>query len=515
MKRPSLEAANQVHACSVEWRANRHLVWHPDFRRFSLKVNQLIRELGPSKEDDYWLDTLSYLKRVRYDLSGGPLPFAWLLKSPELPASAVLQKKVAHCNDLYPSVAGLVGDALSLLQKVEREDANPLLATIEQLVSRGPQQGLGILVNAAHLIPPSQAALRSASLGGAEVISAPELRVDRTFNRIVVIGPASWYPEHVFRSPRSKEIHLVHWGWLHDGWKPKSTFVGSVEGGTEVRYRTHIAEASERGTQEARSTEVIGTSDMLPQVNWNRVLKNVSSTSSEAGYQERVRAVPVLLEGGKVVLLDSDPASTTVVIDLEEEPQDRVRRLPVKSVEPGMFLLLRTVGGGDYIPAIADRILGKEAERARRMQKEWKKRLVSKLVSKGLEECAGDLRVHGSSIASAVNILRWISYSSIRTRDYEDFAAIMDYVGLGAEAAGYWTAMEAIAKAHIAAGQYIRNLLLKEVQQSELSQLRKLGFQEFQLAEAGCGSMTAYRVTGVSPDSVEVSATRLHHVFEV
>ena len=53
-----------------------------------------------------------------------------------------------------------------------------------------------------------------------------------------------------------------------------------------------------------------------------------------------------------------------LVIDTSEFGHVQVRRTPVDELEPGMYLLLRTAGGGDYIAPLADRLMGQRAAEA-------------------------------------------------------------------------------------------------------------------------------------------------------
>jgi len=428
-----------------------------------------------------------------------------------------LRKRLTHCDKLYPSFCEQARAILDPLADLIQSEENPILTIVENILSRDAGLGAAILVKDARLISKSQQiASESTILKGLEVLSPAELRKDRCFRVLVVVGPASWYPDHVVSAPRTSEIHIVQWGWIDDHLKPSSVFICAEAGTTYIHSSIQvIEESSPQSGKDTMGAEVIKAADILPQIDWDRVLQRHSARDDEPQYQGKVRAAAFLLEGGKAVFLDADDASSGVVIDLEEEPTERVKRLSVKSIEPGMFLLLRTGSGGDFIATVADKIMGDKARGARRMQLEWKVRLVQACKSRGFENTATDLRIRGCAIANTANILRWVSLHSIRTRTFEDFNAILEYVGLGREATEYWLAMEAIAGAHVSAGQFIRNLLLREVQSSNLTNLEKFGVQEFQLPEAGCGSLTAFRVTGVSPDTVALQATRLHQVFEL
>ncbi len=97
-----------------------------------------------------------------------------------------------------------------------------------------------------------------------------------------------------------------------------------------------------------------------------------------------------------------------------------------------MFIVLRTIGSGDYIIPVANRILGNEAEHLRELQKLWKSRLRDAVRLKSLHNVSWELVKLGSKLAKTQqNIRNWISDTSIRPKDDRDFDAILCFVDLG------------------------------------------------------------------------------------
>src|SRR5208282_3171500 len=92
------------------------------------------------------------------------------------------------------------------------------------------------------------------------------------------------------------------------------------------------------------------------------------------------------LHGGYAVFLEEHQGSTCMVLDLAEDERSRVKRLATSDVEPDMFVLLRTEGGGDYVVPVADRILGQRAEQCRLAQQHWKLRLKTAVETYGLAD---------------------------------------------------------------------------------------------------------------------------------
>ena len=87
----------------------------------------------------------------------------------------------------------------------------------------------------------------------------------------------------------------------------------------------------------------------------------------------------------------------------------------------------------------------------------------------------------------------------------------MQLIGLENQAEEIWNQMRLITRAHIQAGRYITNLLLKEARKADLNELMRLGIMEFELPDRDAGSITAYRIKALSDpkDTVLVPPTKI------
>ena len=231
---------------------------------------------------------------------------------------------------------------------------------------------------------------------------------------------------------------------------------------------------------------------------------------------ELVDVKALFLEQDLAVFVSSAERASELTVDIREDAEKLVRRVPVARLEPGMAVLVRTEGGGDYIVAAADRIMAKEAQELRQHQRKWKQ-LLRDLVDKvDTAEVVDRLKAAGSKIASYQNLRNWISPRSIRTQRRNDFDAIFRVIRLEKEAHRYWGMMAAIDSAHSRAGNVIRRQLLKQVTKTDLSSLHLKGRQDFELqGEVGGGSLTAVRILAVSSEVVEVHPSVVHRIFEL
>ena len=234
-----------------------------------------------------------------------------------------------------------------------------------------------------------------------------------------------------------------------------------------------------------------------------------------AEFDERIEANLVVLEGDMGVIIDSSEESKLNIIDLDRDGNGKVIRIPVRDLEPDMFILLRTGGDRELILEIADSLLGTEANEARDKQKHWKLLLRKTILDTSFYQVIEKLKELGSTKASEVNLRNWINYKTIRTEDYHDFQAIMRLIGLRKEEGEYWKTMAIIDSAHQRAGQRIRKLLLNKINNLNLEELRKFGRMDFELPEAETVSLAAFRIKYIDRETIEVPISSLNKPFDL
>lgn len=517
MEKVTVSDATEVYARARNCTVRRERIWHAGFYHFCTMLRQLEKSLGSSAENEYWRSFLWVLRRYRFLLSSVPIPFNHPIVQNHGTASRLRQQLVL-CPQLYPGMSDMASDVLEAYLTVCGDSSNPALDTILHLGILTSSKRTALVLRESRMIAPVASILaQTPGMRKVEVLSSQELRKYRTYDVIVIPSPGKWLPEYVLSAPRSSLIQIVHYAWIRDAWKLEPVLQGSVMAEGEAVSEAHnvssvFAADPVLNLQEA---DWVDSEELLPHTDWAAISAAVSGASSEVLDQDSIDALLLLLENNRAVFLDAEEGSTGLVIDLDESPESRVRRIPVRSICPGMFILLRTVGGGDYIVTVANRMLGKLAQPARERQEFWKSRLREKIRSKGLFAVALDLIDVGSTIANEVNVRNWSLNRNIRTRDYHDFLAIMRYIGMESQAAEYWETMGLIDSAHRKAGSFIRRRLLRQILTADLTKLERQGTMDFELAESDGGSLTAFRVTSVSPETFTVSASQLMHVTEL
>lgn len=509
MKRLALPDVDYVYSCSERARFQRRSVAFAEFKRFSFALRSFERSLGEASDDEYWRDFVRPLRSYGFRLLAAPLPSghpaALSGAGPE-----VWRERVAKCEYVYPDLAVPARAVADLAEALVQTNSSPLLDTIWELVCEAKDRGesAAVTVKDRRLASATGAVFEGdPDLREAAVLVPAQLRDERCYDMLLAVGSDSWFPEHVFGAPRAHNVCLVHYGWISASFSLKPRLLGS----STARKVPASVEVSERCAPD----EIMSAEELEPVFDWNAALAQMRRTAASGPASELVGARLILLEGRWAAFLEADEGATIQAIDLEEEQSLRLKRAPVRDVEPGMYVILRTGGGGDYIVPLADRILAEKAERLRELQRDWKKRLREAVNLWGLAAAAAQLRRLGSRLANEQNLRNWMSPRTIRPHFYEDFQADMQLIGLGGRAKEYWEAMETISRAHRKAGFRIRKLLLEEVMRTDSQDLEGRGRKDFNLDEATGSVLTAFRVEEISDEVVMVSPGRIGEPFEL
>lgn len=486
--------ANSVYVCSKRTSYLRLRSHHSGFREFSLRVSRFQREVSDENADsDVSVERfLRMMKRFRYQVSAAPISFGLSpMNSPEnIRLLEIDRQTIVRA---WPSL----GDSASLLAEGIRhlfeEDCAPYLECATCPVCNiGPAEAMVLWPT--DLLSAARKTIDEVLGHEALLLLSPaELKRGKTYERLLLAGPFSWFDRHsshVLSAPRAHELVSLSYEWLPDDWRLKSVFadseVGPADGGPkyqEMRCGTHGQEAA----------VTLEDQEVLPSIpKLDELPIHAPSGERLALDHEPVPTQGFLLEPASLLVVENDDNSKMLIIDFSIEK--RVDQVPLSDIEPGMFLLHRSSGGGDFIVEVADRLLGRDCKYLRGRQRLWKERLRMQVRDFGYEGTAERLLALGSRIASYQNVRNWVSPRNIRTHRYEDFNAIMSLVGLSDESLRLWREMTRIKGAHLKAGARVRKMLLQQVLESDQSELQRLGCMDYHLGVADGGALTAQRV---------------------
>lgn len=484
----------------------RHRIEHPALGNFCVGLNSFGSTLGEIAIEDYWQKFLVPLKRLRFGLCAAPFPKEYRFERISTIAGE-LQHHLRLCQKLYPDFADHAFAILDLLTELLDHPQDPLLDKLLELT--GTDQKIAWVIKESRLIPHVEELVAKLNLPRLNIVHPLQLKDLTCYDRLIVIGPSRWFPESVFTAARAGQIDILIFDWIKDRWKPQNVFV-SPHKSSGPSSRNYI-------TVEERETSS-RWEDIDPESLFIIIDKASSVTSTLNGDRdeyEDVVAMCMFLEDDWAVFIEASEGAKTLVIDPDEDAGHRIAHILAKEIKPGMFILVRTSGGGDYIVPVADKIMGNQAQQAREYQKRWKDLLRNYAKSNGLFKTSIDLLDCGSDLANEINVRNWMSPRSIRTRKYNDFLAIMRLVGLESAAQEYWTIMKRINRAHHKAGFEIRNLLLEQVKDLNMEILQKQGRMDFKLSSDDEGGLTAFRVESVLPETLEVPYSRIGQPFKL
>lgn len=486
----------------------RHRIEHSPLGNFCVGLNSFISMLGEMSGEDYWQKFLVPLKRLRFGLCAAPFPEAYRFERISTIAGQ-LQHHLRHCSKLYPDLAPPAFAMLDLLTKLLDHPQDPLLDKLLELTDT--EQQIAWIIKESRLIPHVEELVATHYLPHLNVIHTLQLKDLACYDRLVVIGPSRWFPESVFTAARAGQIDILIFDWIKDRWKPQNVFMNPHK--STGRSNRNFITVEERET--SNHWEGIAPEELFIIFDKaSSVAATIAKNDNNDEYEDVV-AKCFLLEDDWAVFIEASEGAKTLVIDPDEDADNHIARIFVKEIKPGMFILVRTGGGGDYIVPVADKIMGNQAQHAREYQNHWKELLRNYARKNNLLKTSIDLLDLGSNVANEINVRNWMSPRSIRTRKYSDFLAIMKLVGLEDEAQEYWTIMKRINHAHHKAGFEIRNLLLEQIKDLNVEELQKRGKMDFKLSNDDEGGLTAFRVESVLAETVEVPYSRIGQPFRL
>lgn len=518
MKHVSIGSATSVYETASKCEITRHWVDHAVLADVSRSLRSLAQSLDSEAEEEFWQRVLGPVRRLAFALCSTPLPF-------DRAAAAAcidwdkLHRQVRLCQQLYPDSHAALASLVQKLQSLSAETGSPFTAPLESL--HAESVGLSVVLRNPRMNQAVAAYFAaSAALRNATVVSARQLREAHLCDVLVAIGPCGWFPDYVFSAPRAAQIHVVSFRWIRDPWKPGPVFLNGAGSSSDKSRKHYVGALPQLRGQAAPPSQTLPdlqAVDLLPPLPpFGKVGSRIPGWQPSAG-DETLPARLCHLSGGRAVFVSADEGASSLVIDSTETGDSIVRRVPADELEPELYLLLRTFGGGDFIAPLADRILGALAVERRSQQAAWKDRLVAAAQGRfGVlsrrelaARVAGNLRSQNLSEARPANVHYWMSSKCIHPRKEEDFAAILAFAGMADRTQELWEAMGEIDRAHKRAGQAIRQMLLQKIATSSLEPLERDGEMTFDLGEQDGGALSAFQITGISEEEFEIPADRI------
>lgn len=514
----SIGSATSVYETVSKCEITRHWVDHAGLADVSHSLRALVQSLGAEAEDEFWHRVLGPVRRLAFAFCSTPLPFDRAAAATRIEWDK-LNLQVRRCQQLYPDSHTALVSIVQKLQSLGAEKASPFTKVLVESVHSETGDISVVLRNSRMNQAVATYFAASAGLRKAKVVSARQLRESHLCDVLVAIGPCGWFPDYVFSAPRASHIHVVSYRWIRDPWKPGPVFLngdGSTSDKTSKHYLGALPQLKGQVTPSNQGLAALQPIDLLPPLPpFEKAGTRIPGWPPGASAGEGTLPARLChLSGGRAVFVSADEGASSLVIDSSETGDSVVRRLPVQELEPELYLLLRTSGGGDFIAPLADHILGDRAAERRAQQSEWKAQLIIEAQRRfgmlGRRELAarvaGNLRSQNLSGARSANVHYWMSSKCIHPRKEEDFAAILAFAGMAERTQELWKAMREIDRAHKRAGKAIRQMLLQKIATSSLDTLERDGEMAFDLGEQDGGTLSAFQITDISEEEFEIPA---------
>jgi hypothetical protein len=496
-----LPIITDLYTCNYKTRIRTVLLSNDAIKLYSMQISKIENVLIEIADDEPWRGLLRRLKTLRFELYATPLPKDYLKSHIEEINQEIIYV-TKYSSLIFPAATELLKEIQKVLLNLS-ESWNTQLIRIREIIIETGNVKAAIVVKEPKLVTLAESAISPTD--NLLVLTPPLLRESIIYDLIFVIGPPRWFPEYVFSAPRSKNIFIFQFKWIQANWRPEKIFENPVIQSFSTEY-TYEAPPSEEF-----DTELLTSENLLPPgVDIDR-LSLMASLETQDRF-DYIEARLYVLENNWAVFLEADDKSIITIIDLDVDINP-IRRINIGNLETGMFILLRTSGGGDFIIPVANRILGNESEIAREFQKEWKMLLRTYVRRLGVQKTNTKLIELGSHLANPMNLRNWMSERSIRTEDIDDFSAIMKLIGLERDIALYWEMLKKIDRAHRLAGHQIREMLLEQVKTTSIRDLKKMGMMDFNIPGENV-SITAFRVNRIEDKVNQVMPWRIGNPIE-
>lgn len=501
----SLTEVSTIYANLEHGRTVIHRVGHELFRQFSRRVSELA-QLVPA-EDLRGTHVIRWLKRYRFARSAAPIEFS---------------HEPAHCLGLlapvarqelelsYRSESHLVASVFLDLDQLLGLPGSPLEHELGSvLLECSPEDRIAVCTPESRYIACyDQALIKSARAVDrtVNVVSQNQLRDPRVYDRLILFGPATWYRDHVFASPKAASIDVIQFEWIRSD-LPKTLILSEASTPHSASRRTlsvtSWTSASPRG--------IVAPSELLP----DDISVSTQARPNDGGVEsQRERAVLVALETGHAAFVSAAEESRVLVID-ESSGEPALERLSADELEAGMHLVLRTQGSADYLLDVADALLSGDASELRSDQRRWKGALEDKVLTRGVDRVSSQLREGGLGHATPSNVEYWCSDRNIALQDIASFGRLLRYCGMHSETERLWQQAERLRDAHVRAGGKIRQMLLDVLKKADLTALRKSGRMDFKLAVEGAGVLSALTIREIRTGTHSVPSRSIGRPFDI
>jgi hypothetical protein len=476
----------------------------------------VINELSSVVDEGLWNRQIRVLKNYLNRLRSTPLPSSFVLDEEQ-----AVNKSMASIKSMEGVIGEVAARSASRLEeplsRLQDSSHDPLTDLLIKIIFESEGNSYNLILHKKEFVPEVQDHLNISGLSEYySVYDAGSYRRIPDTGSTVIIGPPGWLPRHQIFELLSEKTYFALLKWdrrsfdLTCDMPEEITYRGLMPVITEVKMAD--SEVDSGGSDKPDDPSVETLDELEPVTDWDRIKRAGYASARE---HEATRSARIYrLAGGYAAFLPAaDDANIKVLDGTSLEP---VQRSP-DQIEPGDYLILRLERGGEIIEEVANALMGKEAEKRRALQREWKHHLAEHIDQQGIRVMVSRMRDLGSETASRVNLRRWTSMDNIRPHDPEDFRAVLHAIGLGDRAAMFQQEMDIIFRSHHQASSELRKMLNRQLSDADIAteELESDGVLKINLAVEGAGELGILRVIEISDETADVPVYRLRTPFSI
>lgn len=449
-----------------------------DFNDASKRFVRTVKH-GTMHED--WDAAAKFFRIVHARLARTPCRPSWLIKHlcKNWRGDQVLQKIEQRIGSVDPSLRENCEELVHGLERMSRIDKNPLLDEILVTLSNPSRDGQKYLfvLREFGLLEEFQNCLRSFPDNiRYEIVRPSNLREIQRADRIYLFGPP-WLlthkkEEYLVRSPAAPEIFIV--GCDHE-------FSGEILL-SGLDEKPQISFAGRNITTASDDPFFFETLSFSPE---SRFLfkKSVESPLWESG--RLVEAISFRFGNNSGTYFKTDSKVWSVLYgNAGGVPRCLdVEKVEAEELEQNHLILMKTHGGGDMIPSVADAILPR-AKEIRRLQTVWKEALTREIKQHGISDVVERLQRCGASLASEINVRNWVNPRRLGMENLEsDLKAVLILIRMESKYEMIKEGIQRLRSAHQSAGSQLQIRLRESVKGMDIRKVFSDGFMEVKLGD--------------------------------
>lgn len=524
----TLEVTDAIFKAAATGCIDLHAVPDAQVKELCRVIRTVDRLANESDVEDVVAPAIRQLKAVRFALASTPLPGSW--ENLKITATAnAIENHAERWTRILPDsrLPEAASRAVPILQSLAQQSENPLGAKFRELVTaqQSPERPAAIVLKDARYETMVTQWLKTFCRAPLPAILPPSaLRGSEYYFQLYIFGCPRWFRNDnagfLFDAPRAHRVDILAFAW--GGLELAGNVVFPTPHNKPTGFGNQRGTIIVHGREEPPDPDLVDDLAQTATIDARTYLARQRSGGGTVPHEEEYPARLVQLAGNSAVFLEWDEKAATYFIDMTTSSDEiaegetgLVRRERNHALEEGDFIILRTGGGGDLVPVVADTILKETATGLRQRQREWKHALHDLHTKTGEIDLCNRLATAGAVRANSNNIRNWIRERTIRPDADADFIAILTLCGLAPRKTEYFETAAMIENAHHKAGFLIRRQLIEKIRKADLKQLRQTGTLVFQLEDLSQeASMTAYRIERIQQETVMAQSHELGHPFQ-